>query len=209
MFDPADRTQFLNLAAMFEGGMVGVAIVAGWLLGVNPLALLIWDFGAIAWGVVATLPLFGLFLLSIRYPIPPLERIQKLLVEFLGPSLEACRPLDLIFLAVLAGVGEELLFRGVLQPLFERFGPAAGLIGSNIVFGLAHAITPTYALLAGAIGLYLGVLLDASGSRNLMAPIVTHALYDYLAFLVVLRLYRDQQRQDGDSVEPDDRSADP
>jgi membrane protease YdiL (CAAX protease family) len=195
MFDPPDRSQFLNLAAMFEGGMVGVAIVAGWLLGVNPLALLHWDFGAVAWGVVATLPLFGLFLLSIRFPIPPLERIQNLLVDFLGPSLAACRPFDLVGLAVLAGVGEELLFRGVLQPWLERYDPTAGLIGSNILFGAAHAITPTYAVLAGVIGVYLGLLLDATGERNLLAPIITHGLYDYLAFLVVLRLYRERQER--------------
>ena len=73
---------------------------------------------------------------------------------------------------------EELLFRGVLHPL-------AGPFWSNVLFGLAHFITPTYAVLAGLLGAYLGGLLELS--ENLLAPIITHGLYDFLAFLVVAR----------------------
>ena len=47
------------------------------------------------------------------------------------------------------------------------------------------ALLLLYALLAGAVGACLGWLLDATG--NLLAPIVTHGLYDFLAFLVVAR----------------------
>jgi hypothetical protein len=53
---------------------------------------------------------------------------------------------------------------------------------------MAHCITPTYAVLAGVIGGYLGGLLE--GANNILAPIVTHALYDFLAFLIVAREYR-------------------
>lgn len=201
MFDPANRAQFLNLAALFEGGMVGVAIVAGWMLGLEPLKLVRWNTDALSWGVLATLPLVTLFLVSMRIRFAPLVRIEKLLVEMLGPSLAACRPLDLVFLAMLAGFGEELLFRGVVQPWFEQFGAAAGLIGSNVIFGLAHAVTPTYAILAAAIGAYLGVVLDISGERNVLAPAVTHALYDYIAFLVVLRLYRERKEHTAGSFD--------
>jgi hypothetical protein len=63
----------------------------------------------------------------------------------------------------------------------------AGLILSNVIFGLLHCITPTYAILAGLIGVYFGLLLDATGTPNLLAPILAHGLYDYLAFLVVIR----------------------
>lgn len=214
MSEQPDRAQFLNLAALLEGGLVGAAVVTGWFLGLEPLALMRWDLGAIAWGIAATLPLIGLLLLSIRFPIPPIARVQTILVDEMGPFLAACKPWDLVFLAMLAGFGEELMFRGVLQPVFERLGPSAGLIGSNVIFGLAHARTATYAVLAGAIGVYLGVVLDASGERNLLAPIVTHALYDYLAFLIVLRLYHDKQNRPPDeydarnSEEPPDEAAD-
>ncbi len=94
---------------------------------------------------------------------------------------------------LVAGIGEEFLFRGAIQPLFERWtastgwGWLAGLILSNVIFGLLHCITPTYAVLAGLMGVYFGLLLDATGAPNLLAPILAHGLYDYLAFLVVIR----------------------
>ena len=89
------------------------------------------------------------------------------------------------------GFCEEILFRGVLQPWFEKLGgPTVGLVGSNVLFGLAHIITPLYGVLAGLIGCYLGWLLDCSGERNVLIPVISHAVYDYLAFLVVIRGYR-------------------
>jgi hypothetical protein len=63
-----------------------------------------------------------------------------------------------------------------------------------VIFGLLHFITPTYALLAGLMGAYFGLLLDATGSRNLLGPILAHGLYDYLAFLVVIRAARQSTR---------------
>jgi membrane protease YdiL (CAAX protease family) len=94
-------------------------------------------------------------------------------------------------LAAIAGVSEELLFRGVIQPWIESsWGMAAGLIVSNIVFGLVHAVTPLYALLAALVGIYLGLSLDYGGDRNLLTPIIIHGGYDFLAFVALMRVYR-------------------
>jgi membrane protease YdiL (CAAX protease family) len=190
MFESANRRQFLTLATMLEGGLIALALALGWLAGIRLPEALDWHWQAVAGGAAAAMPMFALFVLSQRYPIGALGQIKRFLVEALGPSLAACRWYDLVYLALSAGIGEELFFRGVLQPWFGQWGPAAGLIGSNIVFGLAHLITPLYAILAGVTGVYLGLLLDVTGRPNLVVPIVTHALYDYLAFLVVVRAYR-------------------
>jgi hypothetical protein len=66
----------------------------------------------------------------------------------------------------------------------------AGLVGCNIIFGLAHAITPLYAVLATLVGIYLSLSLDYGGDRNLLVPIVIHGLYDFLAFVALMRAYR-------------------
>jgi len=197
MHDSADRRVFLKLAVLFEGGVMAVALALGWAVEIHLFAMLRWNTAALAWGFAATLPLFALFLASIRFRPKPIARIHEILVEILGPWLAACRWYDLIVVAILAGVGEELFFRGVLQVwlgdvgwLKSLPGPDAGLVLASVLFGLAHCITPTYALLAGLMGAYLGLLLDVSGERNLMGPILAHALYDYLAFLVVIHLYR-------------------
>lgn len=52
-------------------------------------------------------------------------------------------------LSLAAGVGEEIMFRGVLQQsLSAAVGEAPGLVLASAVFGALHAVTPTYALLA-------------------------------------------------------------
>ncbi len=181
---------------MFEGSLVILALVLGWIFRIDVLGGLKPSLPAAWVGLGGAIPPFALLLISERFKFAPLERIKELLLETLGPSLAACRWYDVVLLAAFAGVGEELLFRGLVQPLFERwtlgtgYAFAAGLILSNVIFGLLHFITPTYALLAGLMGAYFGLLLDVTGSRNLLGPILAHGLYDYLAFLMVIRAAR-------------------
>jgi len=181
MIDLANRREFLGVAILFEGSLILVAGAAGRWFGIDPLERLSWGTRGVAWGAAAALPMFLLFAISYRWSFGPFRRIKRLLVETLGPPLAACRWYDLVLLAAVVGISEELLFRGVLQPRF-------GLLMSNVVFGVAHSISPFYALVAGVMGLYLGRLFELSG--NLLAPIVAHGLYDFLAFVVVAWDYR-------------------
>ena len=199
MFEPIDRARFLNLAGLVEMTVVLLALGLGWLAGIDPLETLEWDWLALLAGIVVTVPMFGLFLLSMRFPVGPLLPIKRFLIEILGPSLAVCRWYDLVLLAILAGFSEELLFRGLLQPWFARGGYLSGLVGSNLLFGLAHCITPMYAAIAALVGAYLGLSLDATGEPNLLVPIIAHGLYDYLAFLVVARSFRADLPADSDA----------
>lgn len=178
MPDLTNRRHFVPLAFAFEGSLAAIAFGLGWCFGVKPAARITFETQGLLWGAAGTIPMIILFAVANRYPVGPLRKIKQFLLEALGPSLVACTWYDLLFLATVAGIGEELLFRGVLQPV-------CGLFWSNVLFGLAHFITPAYALFAGAVGGYLGGLLE--GANNLLAPIVAHALYDFLAFLIVAR----------------------
>ncbi|HUL13350.1 MAG TPA: CPBP family intramembrane glutamic endopeptidase [Methylococcaceae bacterium] len=189
-----NRSDFLRLATLFEGGLVVVAYVIGWFADVDPLAHLTVNPAAFVWGVAGTVPLYLMFVISYRLPVGELRDIRRFLIDKFGPFLTACRWRDLIYLGLLAGITEEVLFRGALQPWLEaKGGWAAGLIGSNLLFALAHWITPVYALLAGLTGVYLGLALDVGGERNLTVPILIHALYDILAFMAVARTYREER----------------
>ncbi len=194
MFDPRKslrRFKFLSVATLFEGSLLIVAAVLGWVVSIDPFQHLVPSGAAWAWGVTGTLPLLAFFALSYYYPGDHLKPIKRFLIENLGPIFHACRWYDLLYLALLAGVSEEALFRGALQPWLESLhGWAFGLIVSNLVFGLAHWVTPVYGLLAALTGIYLGLSLDISGERNLLIPILIHALYDFLAFLAVVHSYR-------------------
>ncbi len=87
-----------------------------------------------------------------------------------------------IVLGIVAGWGEEWLFRGVFQTLLtEKFSSQIGLGVSCIVFGLLHAVTPIYALLAGMASLFFGKMYIVS--HNLAVPMVCHAVYDIAALM--------------------------
>jgi hypothetical protein len=168
-----------------------LAWLAGRWLGISPLEQLHPDAAALGVGVLATVPL----LLGLRWTLTtgaePVRRLVALVVEQLGPLLAPRSPIELALLAALAGFAEETLFRGVVQVGLARVLPESGaLLVAGAVFGLAHFITPTYAVLAGLAGLYLGGLFLLQGS--LTAPIVAHALYDFVALYYVKRQYRKQ-----------------
>lgn len=186
---PLNRAQFLWLATLFEGALVVIALALGQWLSIDPFESLKLDHVAAIIGLLGCLPLYGLFLASEH--LAATRDIRELLIERLGGLLAACSLQELIYLGFLAGTTEEILFRGLLQPWLERdWGVFGGLIFSNLIFALLHWITPTYALLAGLSGLYLGLSLDIGGERNLLTPLLIHALYDLLAFIAVAEAYR-------------------
>ncbi|HEV8000513.1 MAG TPA: CPBP family intramembrane glutamic endopeptidase [Planctomycetaceae bacterium] len=193
MIDTADRSHFLRLAALFEGGLILVALALGLIVGIDPFADFRIDRAGVLLGLVAALPPFLLLAVTDRFRFSALERIKRHVLQLIGPALATSRWYQLAFVAALAGFGEELVFRGVLQRCLERWldfggsGRIAGLIVSNIVFGLLHLVTPTYAILAALMGIYFGVLFDATQPANLVVPILAHGVYDYLAFLLLRR----------------------
>ena len=191
ILEPLDRHQFLNFSGFVLGGLALVALGLGWAVGIDPLSNWSWNWQAIGWGLLGTLPLFVLFFTVFLLPIPAFRTIRKFLSTELAPSLAMLTWYDLILLASLTGISEELLFRGLLEPWMSspRF-PGSGRVASSLLFGVAHLVTPTYGLITFAAGFYLSWLMTLGDPPNLLTPIVTHAVYDYGGFLIIIWLYR-------------------
>jgi uncharacterized protein len=180
-------------AAFFEGSLVPLAILLGWLVKSPPMASLHLGVHAGLLGLAATLPPAGIFWLCLRCPWGPFTEIAKITDETLVPLFRSCRIYELAVIAALAGLGEEMLFRGVIQTaaaqeIGGQHGVWIGLFIASALFGLLHPVTPMYAVLAGLIGLYFGWLLLASGS--LLVPVIAHGVYDFLALLYLVKLRR-------------------
>lgn len=194
-----DKTQFNTgdfflKACIFEASLILVAVVIGWLAGIDPFEHLNFSESAVAFGIIGTIPLLLLFIALEHIEVESLKKIRRLLLDTLGPGLHRYHWTDWFILAAIAGVSEEILFRGVIQPWFEGlWGLKAGLIFSNVIFGLVHAVTPLYAVLASLVGIYLGLCLDYGGERNLLIPVIIHGLYDFLAFVMLMQAYRASQ----------------
>ena len=157
-----------------------------WVIWRTPFARISLEWKAIVLGIVATgPPLVGMWW-GARSSWGPLRRLQQEVLEKIVPLFAECSSLELILVAVAAGLAEEALFRGVIQiTLADWLGPFGALLVASALFGLGHPLTPTYAAIAALLGLYLGGLLMVSD--NLLPAILVHAGYDLGALLYLIR----------------------
>ena len=101
--------------------------------------------------------------------------------EVLIPLFSRFGVLSIIVIGAVAGIGEEWLFRGVLQPV-------VGWVIASVIFGLAHVGNRgmlAFGVWAMGMGFLLGGLAEATA--GLTAPIVAHGVYDMLALAYIRR----------------------
>lgn len=123
---------------------------------------------ATAFGFVVLLGVAGYFFTTFEVEVPENERALQI-----ARSLTV---LGALALATGAAVSEEVFFRGFLQPRI-------GLWGQAIVFSLAHLnyVNVLESVVTLLLGLAFGLLLMRT--RNLLAPIAAHFLFNLLMLL--------------------------
>jgi uncharacterized protein len=180
------RAEIIVFAVFFEGGLAPLSLFLGWLLHHQPLARFAWTSADALWGALATVPLILMFLAIMRWPIGPLSGVKKFWETEVTPLLAKSSWSEIALISISAGVGEEMLFRGVIQTSFTGwFGSSWGLTLTSILFGLLHPISIPYVVIAAIIGFYLGTVFIVSG--NLLTVMVVHALYDFVALAYLIR----------------------
>jgi membrane protease YdiL (CAAX protease family) len=96
--------------------------------------------------------------------------IRRALEGAAGPELFAA----VVIIGVLAGSAEEVFFRGYMQTrLRERWSPALAVLVTSVAFGLLH-LEWLHAVLALALGLWLGVITERAGSA--LPAIASHVV---------------------------------
>jgi membrane protease YdiL (CAAX protease family) len=185
--DPPGHGVVILFAVFFEAGLAPFSLLLGWLVGHQPLEGFVWSARDALWGAVAAVPLIALFLAMFRWPVGPLARVKEFCEQDVVPLFEDSDWSELALISLSAGVGEEMLFRGVLQAtLMDWFGVGWGLSVASILFGVLHPISIGYIIFAGLLGFYLGGIWIYNG--NLLTVMVTHALHDFVALGYLIRL---------------------
>jgi membrane protease YdiL (CAAX protease family) len=165
----------LAISWLFGGGIaftgrlpsVGVAVLAGALAGLGCLAL--------NFLVHCTLQ----FVLGADY----LARFQQFAIDVIRDM----RIVEAVTGGLMACLGEEPFFRGVLVPLFDR--PYVGVVVAAIAFGFAHYFRrqhPGFLIWGIGEGLVFGLLFVHSGS--ILVPALAHGMFDTVGFLYFERL---------------------
>ncbi|PSQ67646.1 MAG: hypothetical protein BRD32_00015 [Bacteroidetes bacterium QH_2_64_74] len=121
-----------------------------------------------------------------------LELIRRVLESDLGLVF------NVVMLALVPGVCEELLFRGYAQRQFERAaGPAGGIILAGGLFGLYH-LRPSQLLPLIMLGLYMAYLAWRTGS--LLPAMAVHVAHNGFAVLAA-RYVETSPRYDLEAIE--------
>ena len=186
--------RLLLLAFITEGLLFAVAV--GWIR----LRGLSVELGALLPGLIAGVAVASLLawanslLLKVAPPVEPVEAIRRLYRERLQPLFGKATLFEIIGISIAAAVGEELLFRGVLQS-------ELGIGMASILFGLAHiggrnsVVFGVWVMVMGGV---LGILVPLTG--GVLAAVVAHGVYDVLA-MSYMRWVKPDRVRDGETLE--------
>jgi membrane protease YdiL (CAAX protease family) len=99
---------------------------------------------------------------------------------------------EILFLSFCAGVGEEIVFRGMIQPWL-------GILTTSFMFIALHGYMSysswpkvIFGLILFAVGTILGILGEYLG---LLAAIVAHIIYDVIAFQRIQAEYEELKKK--------------
>ncbi|MCX5836932.1 MAG: type II CAAX endopeptidase family protein [Deltaproteobacteria bacterium] len=136
-------------------------------------------------GVLSALILYGIFWVG-KLAVNFLFSFAPAQIESVYASktqLEAVW-IGLLLLFVM-GPAEEIYWHGFVQRrLTGRYGATAGVLATAVVYTLVHAASLNFMLVAaaGVCGLYWGLLFQRE--KNLIPLIISHALWDFLIFVL-------------------------
>ncbi len=136
-------------------------------------------------GAVVAVGIFvgAVFLLSHRWL--RLESFYQLTAQLHQLTRHLSWP-QIVLLSLLAGVGEELLFRGALQSwLSDVIGVYTAIVLASLIFALLHALTLYYFLFTFVLSIAFGLIFHYSQSMVLLMSI--HGFYDILALGVIAK----------------------
>ena len=190
----------LDLMIGFEFGLLMVALIIGTLVGFDPLQTI--SRGPEHWrlhlwhmvlGAALALPLLGVFIALDSIAEKLMHSVRDVLFETLAPVMMDAGWAGRALVSLAAGIGEEILFRGLIQDgLAQLWGVIPALLVASLIFGIAHWVNTPYLGFATGVGAIFGLLFIYTGS--LVAPIVMHAVYDFLALNRLVDEYQDHLR---------------
>lgn len=143
----------------------------------------------ISYGLLMTLPLFLFNVILLKFLVvnfKAFEVFTYLKNEVVGPLASKMTLVEIILVSLAAGIGEELLFRGVLLPYL-------GVTLSSLAFGAVHFVSFKKRFILPIIiysvaGAYFCFIYYQTDS--LASPIVTHVVYDFLILFWLKKTYK-------------------
>jgi membrane protease YdiL (CAAX protease family) len=128
----------------------------------------------------------GVGMFALTYVLTPLlepGREQGITPDTWEPKHAAAYIANGIVIAVVAPVVEELTFRGLGYSLLARYGRWTAIIGTGLLFALAHGLVNAFPLLA-AFGIGLAYL--RSRVDSVYPGMIVHGLFNAIALIIAV-----------------------
>lgn len=158
-----------------------------WHKTINQLINFNLDFRALYLSILFTLPLIILnFIIFTKARRP---EFKKFINSYVLPLCDSLNLSMIIFVAIIAGVCEELFFRDFLLQFTKNYlGEFIAIIISSLAFSAIHFVNKIkeYFLIFVIyffIGIYFALIVKFT--NNITIAIITHSLYDFLAILLL------------------------
>lgn len=176
--EPLTRSQILIIMAITA---IIIVMIAKLWQKIGSVEILAWEFTSQA--LIWSLALAGVISIasSVIYHLWPAYRHSA--DAYLELVIKPLTWSDLIWLGLLPGLSEELLFRGIMLPALGL--NLAGVIISSCLFGILHMNDTqqwSYAVWAAVVGFLLGYV--ALITSNLIVPVIAHILTNFCSGLV-------------------------
>lgn len=180
----------LDLWSLLAGGLMVFLILA---VRLDPLfsRLIYGDFRektwkALALGIASAVLLYGVFLAGNFFLRKIFPAASEHLASIYNLKYGSSQLRIGLFLGLMIGPGEELLWRGWLQRHWSaRLGKIAGFLGVSLLYALVHlpSRNPVLVLAAFVCGLWWGF--QYYRFNSLLSNVVSHTLWDLLAFIFI------------------------
>lgn len=139
---------------------------------------------ALAFVVIVPLVIYLEHLLLRDLPLfRELEAFSRSIFETMKPS-----GLQIFAISLSAGVSEELLFRGVIQPIAGIWWTSLLFAGVHTGFRLRPRVVRHYMIMVFILSVLLGLISRHSG---LPAAIVSHIMWDLVSLWMIIKLSGD------------------
>ncbi len=190
---------FVLQAIIFEGAMALIGALLALFCGLDLWKAfhtpdLVTLFNQLGLGVGFAAGLGLLFTLLDYIPWQHLKQVSQKTKEAVVETMKNVSRFNRFLVCLLAGIGEEILFRGFIFVAIFEFWPwgleynlniIAAILASSILFGFGHYVTLLYFIITGLLGAAFCLVFLWTGS--LIAPVVAHALYDFYAMELALK----------------------
>ncbi len=183
---PDDQAALRGITGMAINGVAGtLAFMAAWVLRIRGWAAFGFRRTSVRWlligaavGVVAMG--FSVLLEHVYFMFVVEPNTQG---DFQAAARAGLLPLTALVVAgaLLTPLGEELVFRGVIANVLNRYGAWPGVVGSAALFAAVHGFSVIF-LNAFLVGILTGLLLRKTGS--LWPGVVVHVVFNGLWLLV-------------------------